>query len=359
MATTADLQALVNADPALQQYYKALQQIGVGGVYGPGRIPQAVQEKLQALSAQLPPQSKAILAQVSNANMAINPKTGQVGDVGFDPIAKWVMGLTLAAAGGLAAAGTLAGSAAATLPSTTVGTGAATLPDVVPSGLLTGATAGGTAAAGGSAAGGATAGSILAGADPATAIPGGVAAADASSAPVISGAAAGATAPTTFSQIANLLKAGGSLVGGAATAAGQNQINQGAQQTQTATAVENAYLNDATVEQSQRNADLKNTYREGVVSSGTKSPYDPVAPAYGADYLAAVKNLSTQGAADLAQAPIYGIRNIPNPQQLFPNPATAYQPSTGQTVANWLAPALSIAGNIPPSVYSSIWNALT
>jgi hypothetical protein len=167
-----------------------------------------------------------------------------------------------------------------------------------------------------------------------------------------------ASAGPSYKQIADLLKAGGAGVGQATSAAGNNQLARGNAQVAAARGIEDAYLSDAELEQQQRSNELKDTYREGVVSSGTRSPYDPVAPVYGQDYKTSVSNLSRQGAADLAQAPIYGIRNIPKPGDIYPDPKTAFAETGMQKVGDWLGPALTIAGNVPPSVYSKIFSWL-
>jgi hypothetical protein len=162
----------------------------------------------------------------------------------------------------------------------------------------------------------------------------------------------------SYKQIADLLKAAGQGVGSADSAAQNNQMVRANAQLLAAKGMEDAYMSDATLEDKQRRKELQDTYRQGVVSSGQKSPFNPVSPNYGADYLASSAALSRQGRTDLEQDPIYGIRNIPKPTDIYPDPKTAYAETGMQKVGDWLGPALSIAGSVPPSVYSKIFSWL-
>jgi hypothetical protein len=162
----------------------------------------------------------------------------------------------------------------------------------------------------------------------------------------------------TYKEIADLLKAAGEGVGDANSAAQNNQMARANAQLLAAKGMEEAYLSNATLEDRQRRKELQDTYRQGVVSSNQKSPFNPVSPAYGPEYRSSTEALSHQGAEDLAKKPIYGIRDIPKPTDLYPDPKTAYAETGLQKTGDWLSPALTIAGHVPPSVYAKIFGWL-
>ncbi len=169
---------------------------------------------------------------------------------------------------------------------------------------------------------------------------------------------------STLGRVADALGKGASLAGnavnGATQAAGQTQLENArlgltanGQNIQGQSAYEQELMNRAKEEQAQRTDALKNVYRQSYAAAPPTSPYNVAGPPkYSQDYLDALEALKTQGAGKLAKPAQYDTNNIAPLQPYTPyNPNTmsgpgGTQPSTMQTVGNWLGPTLSTIGAI-------------
>jgi hypothetical protein len=149
---------------------------------------------------------------------------------------------------------------------------------------------------------------------------------------------------------APVLSAVGRAVGGATQAAGQNQLTNeqlaaqayGAN-TSAQSAFQNQQQNMSQLETGQRSSALKDIYRASYAQNPRVSPFDPVgAPKYSSAYMGVLSGLEQQAAERLKTAPKYGTDVMPAPTYTPYVPNT--KPSTMQTVGNWIAPALTIAG---------------
>jgi hypothetical protein len=133
---------------------------------------------------------------------------------------------------------------------------------------------------------------------------------------------------------------------------------------------QNALQAIAQTEAGQRKTALQDVYRASATANPSHSPYNPVAtPSISDAYRQTLANLESQGASRLAGPAQYDTRNMPSPQQYIgqglppvkpytpiqsnvppPQPYVPFNPnvqaSTGQTIGNWLGPALSIASTI-------------
>jgi len=171
-------------------------------------------------------------------------------------------------------------------------------------------------------------------------------------------------------QASDILGAAGRGVGEAATAAGNNRLSAGdlalrAQQlglqtAQTNTsgqaAFENELLNRAKQEEGERTDALKNIYRQSYATNRTPGPYNTRGlTAYSPEYLAALKNLTTQGGEKLSTKGKYDTSNMPELKPYDPV-TTSFDPkafmdeygnpSTLEKVGGWLSPTLSTLGTV-------------
>lgn len=176
-------------------------------------------------------------------------------------------------------------------------------------------------------------------------------------------AAVGGTG-STLGRIANALGTGTSLAGqavsGATQAAGQTQLENARlgltanqQNINGQSAFENELMARAKEEAAQRSDALKNVYRQSIATHPNVSPYNPNgAPQYSQAYLDTLGGLEQQGSTKLTKPAQYDTNNIAPLAPYTPyNPNTmtgpgGTQPSTLQTVGNWLGPTLSTIGAI-------------
>lgn len=297
-------------------------------------------------------------------------------------------GVATAALGGSTAAQTAVNTAIATgspeagaaaagvLPSAAIGTGLSTLPEVAASGLVPAALSSELAAtaipAAGmtslpSAASSGELGSVL-GPGGASTLPS-TATSGISTLPNVTpsggvGAALGTGANLaglidkgtgTIGKISDILGAAGAGVAGATQAAGQTQL-QNALMGLTAngenitgnSAFENELMRRASEEDTQRGTALKDVYRQGIATHPNVSPFNPTGgPQYSSDYLGTLDKLKQQGADTLSGPAQYSTKKLPplkpytdyNPNTI--SGAGGTEPSTMQTIGNWLGPSLS------------------
>lgn len=294
------------------------------------------------------------------------------------------------AAGTAAAGGVGLGETAATIG----GLSSAALPGTIAAPTIGGlaAAGGATTAAGGIGLGetGATTGLATgAGLPGATAIP--TVGDLATTGSAIGGQAAGGADAATGGATSDLSKAGqlaralGSGIGGATQAAGQTQLSNAqlgltanGQNNQLQEAIMNGgiaannsniqgqssfeqeLLARAKTEQSQRSGALANVYRANLAENPRVSPFNIAgAPVNSPAYLSTLEALSTQGQKKLQTGATYDTNNMPALAPytpITPNiaPYKPYvpqtDPSTAQTIGNWLSPTLSTIGAIA-SIY--------
>lgn len=160
---------------------------------------------------------------------------------------------------------------------------------------------------------------------------------------------------STVGKIADLLGAGAAGVGAATQSAGQTQqanVNTGltanAQNISGQNAFEQQLIARAKDEEAQRSTALKNVYRNSIATNPRVSPYNPAgAPVYSPEYLSTLGGLSGQGAKTLSTSGQYDTSKLPALKPYTPYDPNSMsgpggtQPSTMQTVGNWLAPTLS------------------
>ena len=169
------------------------------------------------------------------------------------------------------------------------------------------------------------------------------------------------------STLSKLLGAAGSSIGAANTAAGNNRLEQerlGLQANQEnitgQSAFENALINRAALEDTQRKNALKDVYMNSYAQNPRVSPYDPAgAPKYSPQYMSTLGNVANFGQGMLSSAPSYSAGNFPALPPYKPINVKDVQGSTGTTpstlsnIANWAGPTLSIASKIPwDSIFS-------
>lgn len=159
----------------------------------------------------------------------------------------------------------------------------------------------------------------------------------------------------TGSTLSDVLNTAGAGVNAATQAAGQTQL-QNALMGLTAngqnitgnSAFENELMNRAELEAKQRKGGLANIYRESRIENPRVSPFDPAgAPKYSDNYKSALHQLSAQGAEDIATPVQYDVKTLPklkaytdyNPNTI--SGAGGTEPSTLQTIGNYLGPTLS------------------
>lgn len=183
-------------------------------------------------------------------------------------------------------------------------------------------------------------------------------------APTVAAPTASGVATTTAQRIAKLIGAAGKGVGDAATAAGNNALDQeklgltaNGQNIAGQSAFEQELIARAKAESDQRGTDLKNIAYSDYAQRQPVSPYNTRgATPHTAQYLAALGNLAGQGASRLATGPQYSTPNMPGLNPYKPiNPAdvqgaTNTHPGTLATVSNWLSPTLSTV-----SALANLW----
>lgn len=183
----------------------------------------------------------------------------------------------------------------------------------------------------------------------------------ASTSTVVGGTAA--TAPvSTLGTIGGVLKKAepllhgmGKAVGDAATAAGQNRLDQehlaltaNGQNILGQSSFEQELMNRAHTEADQRKDALKDVYRASYAKNATAGPYNPrgIRP-QSPEYLAALGNLESQGSARLATGAQYSTNAMAPLAPYTPVPVNNVQGATGtkkgtlETIGDWLSPALS------------------
>jgi hypothetical protein len=164
----------------------------------------------------------------------------------------------------------------------------------------------------------------------------------------------------TISKIGDILGAAGAGVSGATQAAGDTQyrnaligLTANGQNITGNTSFENALMKRAGEEDTQRSQALKDVYRQGIATHPNVSPFNPTGgPQYSQEYLNTLGNLKNQGVDKLSTGPQYDTRKLPavkpytdyNPNTIDGPGGT--QPSTMQTIGNWLGPSLSTIGAI-------------
>lgn len=190
--------------------------------------------------------------------------------------------------------------------------------------------------------------------------PAGITATATGSAGVGAGAGAGSTAAlagaagtglSTMGKIGGLLRAGAGAVGSATEASAQKQA-LGAQQelatNQQNIAGESAFQsqqqNMAQLEAAQQEAARKNLYRASVMKNPTVSPENRSgAPSFSPEMLEGMTNLEKAALARTGTTQ-YSTAQMRAPRDYQPlDVKSLSQPSTMQTIGNWLAPGLSIA----------------
>ncbi len=99
-------------------------------------------------------------------------------------------------------------------------------------------------------------------------------------------------------------------------------------------------------EQEDRKNALANIYRSSMAANPRVSPYNIVgAPKYSQDYLDALNTTANQGKEQINSPMQYGSSSLPPLVPYKPyKPDT--DPSTMQTIGNWLSPTLSTIGAI-------------
>lgn len=159
----------------------------------------------------------------------------------------------------------------------------------------------------------------------------------------------------TIGKISDILGAAGAGVSGATQAAGSTQL-QNALMGLTAngenisgnSAFENELMKRAAEEGTQRSSALKDVYRQGIATHPNVSPFNPTGgPQYSPDYLSTLGSLKTQGVDTLSSPAQYSTKKLPplkpytdyNPNTI--SGAGGTEPSTMQTIGNWLGPSLS------------------
>lgn len=160
---------------------------------------------------------------------------------------------------------------------------------------------------------------------------------------------------STIGKIADLAGLAGTGIADATKSAGQTQqsnVNTGltanAQNISGQNAFENQLLARAKDEEAQRGTALKNVYRNSIATNPRTSPYNPAGPStYSPEYLSTLAGLSGQGAKTLSAPGQYDTSKLPPLKPYTPYDPNSMsgpggtQPSTMQTVGNWLAPTLS------------------
>lgn len=164
------------------------------------------------------------------------------------------------------------------------------------------------------------------------------------------------------SKLSSLLGAAGTGIGDAATAAGNNALDQEKLALQANqenisgnSAFENALLGRSQEEDKQRADALKNMYRASFAANPRVSPFDPSGgPNLSPAYMAALKNLESQGSTMLSGPAKYQMSTAPDLTPYKPiniadvQGATNTKPGTLQKIGNIVGPALSIGSKIVP-----------
>jgi hypothetical protein len=160
--------------------------------------------------------------------------------------------------------------------------------------------------------------------------------------------------------IGNAVGGAGSAVGAANTAAGnnrqtatQNSLEANRQNISGQSSYENALMARAKEDADQRRQALKDIYASSFAQNFKGSPYNPAGVTkQSPEYLAALKNLETQGTARIAQPSSYNL-NTTAPLATY-NPidikdvagATGNSQSFLSKLGSWAGPALTIGGNL-------------
>lgn len=164
------------------------------------------------------------------------------------------------------------------------------------------------------------------------------------------------------SRIGNLLRNGGvneigKSIGSAVDAAGNNRLNQekldleaNGQNNQARSAYETALISRAKLESDQRQQSLKDMYRASYAKNRQSGPFNTRGlAAYSPEYLAGLSDLEKQALLRLHQDPQYGtdkMTPVAPYAPYVPSQTPNAQPSTLQSVGNWLSPAVSTIGTI-------------
>lgn len=300
-----------------------------------------------------------------NIGLAIAGVAGGVGALGATGALGGAEAGTLGAATTVPEVGALG---AGTLASSTIAPALGSLPAVAASGAVPAAMGVGEAAAlTGTAAGGigdAVASGALPSSQVAPALGTLPAVAPSGVVPAAMTPAVASAVPSTVSRIAQLANPAAKAISAATQSAGETQLtnaNLGVQANNSNISANNSnisgqqsfeqeLMNRAKLESDQRKNALANIYRASYTKNPSVSPYNIAGPTkYSQDYLDALDSVSREGQNQLKTPQQYAANGLPpltpyTPYRTDFKPDT--DPSTMQTVGNWLAPTLSTIGTV-------------
>ena len=159
-------------------------------------------------------------------------------------------------------------------------------------------------------------------------------------------------------NVGDVLSAAGKGIGAAATAAGQNRLDQeqlalqaNGQNIQGQSAFERELMERALLEDRQRKDSLKDVARASFFGNQPRSPYNPAGtPALSPEYRAAMDALAARGKETLAKSPMYAAGSLPGLKPYQPldiknlQGATGTRPSTLESIGKWVGPSMTVAG---------------
>ncbi len=175
------------------------------------------------------------------------------------------------------------------------------------------------------------------------------------------GAAGGVGAGVgTLSKVANLLGAVAPGIGKAATAAGENALDQeklaldaNQQNTYGQSSYESELMARAKEEAAQRSTALKDVFMSNLTTNAPHSPFNPAPPpTYTPQYKSTIQALADQGAGTLAKPAAYSTGSMSPLAPYQPiditnvQGATNTKPGAISTIANWLAPGATLSKGI-------------
>ncbi len=176
----------------------------------------------------------------------------------------------------------------------------------------------------------------------------------------------------TLGKIGNLTRLGGNAISGATKASAANRgltddfnqrnselglsydriLGEAANTNITGQrSIEDELINRAKLENDQRQQGLKDMYRSNYFHNPAVSPYNPRPQTFSPEFLAAMQNMSNQGADKVSTPMQYDTRNLPAIEPYKPytpppfTPPAQSKPGTMEKAGNWLGPTLSLIGS--------------